>query len=104
MYDIEIDHDGGLVLTYDVSVNYRGRRVFHLGTGSSDVCRFYEIAEAGIPGATKVEFLWSYNVLVTLSGNALLRLIHEHYPELEKSARERIVPEKEYQIDCYDMS
>ena len=104
MYDIEIDHDGELILTYDVSVNCRGRKVFHLGTGSCDVFKFYDIAEAGIPGATKVEFLWSYNVLVTLSGEALLRLIHEHYPEQEESARERIDSEKEYQIDCYDMS
>ena len=77
-----LDRDGGLTLTYDVSVNCWGKRAFHLGTGSSAVSKFYDIAKAGIADARKIEFLWGYNVLVTLSGEALLRLLSEHYAEL----------------------
>ena len=99
-----VDNDGSLTLTYDVSVNCHGKRAFHLGTGSSAVSKFYDIAKTGIPGAKKAEFLWGYNVLVTLSGDILLGLIREHYPELADNAVEHIDPDSEYEIDCYDMS
>ena len=88
---IGLDGDGNLQLTYDVSVLHRGERVFHLGSGSTAVSRFYEIAEAGIPGATKTEYLsWGYNVFVTLNGESLLRLIEEHYPDRTDDARNMI--------------
>lgn len=44
------------------------------------------------------------NVLVTLSGEALLRLIRKHYPDLAKAVKKSIDPDSEYEIDCYDMS
>ena len=102
---IGLDGDGNLQLTYDVSVLHRGERVFHLGSGSTAVSRFYEIAEAGIPGATKTEYLsWGYNVFVTLNGESLLRLIEEHYPDRTDDARNMIDHDGEYVIECYDMS
>ena len=102
---VGFDDDGNLQLTYDVSVLHRGGRVFHLGSGSAAVSRLYEIAEAGIPGATKIEYLpWGYNVFVTLNGESLLRLIEEHYPDREEKASRIIIPDEEYIIDCYDMS
>ena len=100
-----MDKDGNLYLTYEVSVKHRGKGVFLLGTGSTAVSKFYDIAEAGIPGATETEFLsWGYNVLVTLDGNSLLKLIEEHYPDMADEAGNTFVPDEEYVIDCYDMS
>lgn len=102
---IGFDSDGNLQLTYEVSVIHRGKRVFHLGTGSTAVRRFYEIVKTGIQGATRIEYLsWGYNVLVTLNGKSLLNLIEEHYPDRAEDARNRFVPDEEYVIDCYDMS
>ena len=104
MYEIKTDHEGNLSLTYDVSVNCHGRRAFHLGTGSSAVFKFAEIVRAGIPEAKQIECLWGNNYRITIQGDALIRLIREHYKELSKDAKERIDPSEEYVIDCYDMS
>ena len=42
------------------------------------VIKFYNIAEAGIPGALKTKFLFSCNVLVTLRGDSPLSMLNEH--------------------------
>ena len=100
-----IDSDGNLVLTYGVSVKHRGKYILCLGTGVEAVSEFYKIAQAGIFGAVKTEYLsWGYNVLVTLSGKSLLKLIEEQYPDRAARARSKIDSDEEYVIDCYDMS
>ena len=98
------DKDGGLTLTYDVSVVHNGKRVLLLGCGIRDVEKFFDLAQAGITGAIKTDFLFSYNVLVRLNGESLVHLIEAYYPELIKKAETIIIPEEEYVIDCYDMS
>ncbi len=100
----DVDKDGNLMLTYDVSVVHNGNRVLLLGCGLHAVSKFFDLAQAGIPGALKTEFLFSYNVLVRLKGEALMHLIEDHYPELDNEARRVVIPEEEYVIDCYDMS
>ena len=52
----------------------------------------------------ETEFLFSCNALVTLRGDSLLSMLNEHYPDIVPEAREAIDPEKEYVVDCYDMS
>ena len=104
MHEVRIDHDGELILTYDVSVSCHGKTVFGLGLGSDAVFKFCDIVEAGIPVALKVENLWGYNYLVTLTGKSFLELVREHYPEYMEEAEKRIDPEEVYVIDCYDMS
>ena len=99
-----VDKDGNLILTYYVSVVHKGKRVLLFGCGIQAVGKFYDLAQAGIPGAIKTEFLFSYNVLVRLNGESILHLIEEHYPELIEKAKMVIIPEDEYVIDCYDMS
>ena len=99
------DRDGNLVLTYDVSVKHRVKYILSLGSGISAVSEFYKIAQAGISGAVKTEYLsWGFNVLVTLNGKSLLKLIEEHYPGTADRAKGKIDPDEEYVIDCYDMS
>ncbi len=102
MHYVETDREGNLILTYDVSVDCEGKRVLHLGSGSDAVDRFCAIVEKGIPEAKEVKCLWENNYLVTMSGESLIAFLRKHYPE-KKSLR-RIDPEKEYVIDCYDMS
>ena len=105
MMDLDyVDGDGNLLLTYDVSVSCNGKRAFHLGSGSSAVCDFYDLVSKRKINATNIEYLWGYNVLVTMSGAAFLDMVENWYPELYKSALKHIDPEKEYVIDCYDMS
>ena len=99
-----VDKDGNLYLTYAVSVSCKDGTILSLGTGMDSVIKFYNIAEAGIPGALKTEFLFSCNVLVTLRGDSMLSMLNEHYPDIVSEAREVIDPEKEYVVDCYDMS
>ena len=99
-----MDKDGNLYLTYDVSVKRNNRTILSLGTGMDSVIKFFDIAEAGIPGAIKTKFLFSCNVLVTLRGDSLLSLLKKHYPNVVPKARKAIDPEKEYVVDCYDMS
>ena len=99
-----VDKDGNLILTYDVSVAHDGKRILLLGCGIQAVGKFFNLAQAGIPGAIKTDFLFSYNVLVRLNGESLMRLIEDHYKELAEEARMVIIPEEEYVIDCYDMS
>ena len=41
---------------------------------------------------------------MTLRGDSLLSILNEHYPDLIPKAREGIDPEKEYAVDCYDIS
>ena len=105
MMDLDyVDCDGNLPLTYDVSVSCNGKWAFHLGTGCSAVCDFFDLVSEGKLNATKIEYLWGYNVLVTMSGTAFLDMVQKWYPELYKSALEHIDLTKEYVIDCYDMS
>ena len=52
----------------------------------------------------ETEFLFSCNALVTLRGDSLLSMLNEHYPDVVPEAREVIDPEKDYVVDCYDMS
>ena len=93
------------MLTYDVSVIHQGKYILCLGTGVDSVIKFYKIAQAGISGAVKTEYLsWGCNVLVTLNGKSLLKLIEEHYPDCADRAKDIIDPDEEYLIDCYDMS
>ena len=99
-----VDKEGNLYLTYEVSVQHHGKTVMLLGTGSSAVSKFYNIAEAGIPGAKETEFLFNLNVLVTLDGECLLNLLKVHYPGKFEDAKNIIDPKEEYVIDCYDMS
>ena len=98
------DIEGGLYLTYWVSVASKGKAVLNLGGGGQEVHKFYHLAKAGIPGAIKTEFLFFENVNVTLSGESLMALIRYHYPDLLERAEAVIDPEEEYVIDCYDMS
>ena len=104
MSDKYVDGDGSLILTYDVSVSCRGKRVYHLGSGSSAVFKFYNIVEAGIPDAVKIEYMWGYNVLVTLRGDTLIELVKKHYGNDAQDVEKYIDPSEEYVIDCYDMS
>ena len=99
-----VDKEGNLILTYDVSVVHDGKRVLLFGCGIQAVGKFFDLAQTGIPGAIKTDFLFSYNVLVRLNGESLMHLIEEHYPELIGEAKKVIIPEEEYVIDCYDMS
>ena len=99
-----VDKDGNLYLTYDVSVRCKKETILSLGTGMDSVIKFFDIAEAGIPGALKTKFLFSCNVLVTLRGDSLLNMLNEHYPDVVPEARKVIDPEKEYVVDCFDMS
>ena len=41
---------------------------------------------------------------MTLRGDSLLSMLNEHYLDVAAEAREVIDPEKEYAVDCYDMS
>ena len=101
---VEVDREGNLILTYEVSVECHGRRVRHLGTGSSAVHKFCEIIEnEGIPEAKEIKCLWMNNYLVTISGEGLLSFLERHYPNEVHSGR-KIDPDEEYVIDCYDMS
>lgn len=104
MSNYGVDKDGNLYLTYAVSVRCKEGTILLLGTGMDSVIKFYNIAEAGIPGALKTKFLFSCNVLVTLRGDSLLSMLNEHYPDVVPEAREVIDPIKEYVVDCYDMS
>ena len=99
-----VDKDGNLILTYDVSVVHDGKRVLLFGCGIQAVSKFFDLATAGIPGAIKTDFLFSYNVFVRLNGESLMLLIEKHYPELIAEAKTVFIPEDEYTIDCYDMS
>ena len=99
-----VDKDGNLYLTYAVSVTYNDETILSLGAGSDSVIKFFHIAEAGIPGALETEFLFSFNVLVTLRGDSLLNMLNEHYPDVVPEARKVIDPETEYVVDCFDMS
>lgn len=104
MQMIGTDGEGNLMLTYDVSVYCHGKTVFNLGTGMDAVFKFDAIVQAGIPEAKQIKYLWYNNSLVTIQGDALIRLINQHYKGLAKEAEKRIDPEEEYVIDCYDMS
>ena len=68
------------------------------------VIKLYRIAEEGIPGAIETDFMFDLNVLVKISGESLIKMIENHYPEKIQIARERIKPKEIYKIDCYDMS
>ena len=104
MHYVELDGEGNLILTYDVSIECHGRRAGHLGSGHDAVHKFCEIVKTeGIPEAKKIECLWENNYLVTISGEGLLSFLERHYPERVYIGR-KIDPEEEYVIDCYDMS
>ena len=55
MSNYGVDKDGNLYLTYAVSVRCKEGTILLLGTGMDSVIKFYNIAEAGIPGALKTE-------------------------------------------------
>ena len=101
---VEIDSEGNLSLTYDVSVMCSGRVIRHLGTGLDAVLKFCDIVEnEGIPEAKKIKCLWGNNYNITMTGEALLGFLRKHYPD-EVNSGEEIDPAEEYIIDCYDMS
>jgi len=99
-----VDKEGNLYLSSDVSVMHGKRHILDLGSGMDAVIKFYRIAEAGIPGAIETEFMFNLNVLVKLSGESLLKMIENHYPEEIQIARGRIKPKEIYKIDCFDIS
>ncbi len=98
-----MDKEGNLMITYEVYVTCGDKGFARLGAGLDSVCRFMEIAEAGIPEAAEVRYLWGNNVLVTLDGRGLRAVIRRHYPE-HADLLERIDPAQDYVMDCYDMS
>ena len=104
MHEVQLDKDGELILTYDVSVDCHGKRVLHLGSGHSAVEKFCDIVSEGIPEANKIDCLWENNYLVTISGDGLIAFLEKNYPEKMLSAKKRVDPREEYIIDCYDMS
>ena len=104
MQIIGIDEEGNLMLTYDVSVYCHGKGVLNLGTGMNSVFKFDKIVQAGIPEAKQIEYLGYNNSLVTIQGDALIRLIKQHYKDLVEEAEKSIDPEEEYLIDCLDLS
>ena len=98
-----MDWDGGLILTYDVSVYCRDVNVLNIGMGYRSVERFVKIAEAGIPEAKTIKQLWPNNYKVTFTGEGLLAFLNKYYPEI-KTENIQIDPGEEYLLDCYDMS
>ena len=101
---VKINSEGNLSLTYDVSVFCNGRVVRHLGTGLDAVLKFSNIVEKeGVSDAKETECLWGNNYIITLTGEALLAFLRNHYPN-EVNCGEKIELEEEYVIDCYDMS
>lgn len=103
MHEVQLDRNGELILTYDVSVECHGKRILHLGSGHDAVDRFCDIVSEGIPEAKKIDCLWENNYLVTISGENLVAFLKKHYPERSSSLK-RIDSGEEYVIDCYDMS
>ena len=99
-----LDKEGTLYLTYDVCVALNGKRVLDLGCGIKAVSKFYKIAEAGIPGEINTELPFNFNALVRIRGKELMDMLNTHYPDVAEYANSVIEPEKEYVIDCYDMS
>ena len=51
-----------------------------------------------------MQYSFGNNVVVTLTGKALIDMIEKHYPDKLTKAKELINPSEEYTIDCYDMS
>ena len=99
-----IDKEGNLKLTYEIMIYCHGKRLMLLGMGGSDTSYFYDIVEKGEVDALNVEYSFGNNVVVTLTGKALIDMIEKHYPDKLTEAKEFINPSEEYTIDCYDMS
>jgi len=103
MHYVKTDSRGELILTYDVTIDCHGKRFLHLGTGHEAVDRFCDIVKDGIPEAKEIECLWAGNYRVTISGEGLAQFLERCYPEIGYS-KDKLDPEEEYVIDCYDMS
>ncbi len=92
-------------LLSEVYVVRDGNHIVSLGTGTTDVIDFYNLAKKGIDGAVKTEFSFSCNVDVTITGEKLLEFIKKEYPDVYEKALKNIENnESMYTIICYDLS